>query len=101
MTKYSPQHLKFFINQGIFTKISCVFSIVQPNMGYYADAQIINRFYSPTQVQPKSNPAPTQVQPETSIFCVFSREIMEYNMLNVGFTAVNRRFRNLFRLFVT
>ncbi len=43
-----------------FTKISCVFSIVQPNVGYYADAQTINRFYSPTQVQPCPNPSPTR-----------------------------------------
>ena len=43
----------------ISQKFSRIFSIVQPNMGYYTDIQHINQFYSPTQVQPCPNPAPT------------------------------------------
>lgn len=44
----------------ISQKFSRIFSIVQPNMGYYTNIQHINHFYSPTLPQPYPNPTPTR-----------------------------------------
>ncbi len=69
-------------------------------MGYYTDIQYFNQFYSPTHVQPKSNPAPTLPQPGTPIF-VLKLWDEEHNMLNVGFIAAIQRYKRLFHLFVS